>query len=249
MGQNLDRFVNYLLVAEGSIGTLRTTNAVIRKTLLTYDDALGDLLRVTKSADDLNEFAKDLKSAVLLIKFFPPTKTIGKLALEVVELAQSRTAAFSTKLKDLRGVISDQREGITRLIERIDSFDEKLEYAQYGVLGTLAGALVVQKAIDVFGPDAPPAVQAANATIETKLQVATDNLMTNFNAPDLETAFAGFDTDFDAMLAGISGFGSLGSVLRTIEREFNNVYSKIAFLDGPLDGLVDALDGFFWVLE
>ncbi|MEO1637711.1 MAG: hypothetical protein AAFU41_00515, partial [Pseudomonadota bacterium] len=146
-------------------------------------------------------------------------------------------------------VISDQREGITRLIERIDSFDEKLEYAQYGVLGTLAGALVVQKAIDVFGPDAPPAVQAANATIEAKLQVATDNLMTNFNAPDLETAFAGFDTDFDAMLAGISGFGSLGSVLRTIEREFNNVYSKIAFLDGPLDGLVDALDGFFWVLE
>ena len=61
MGQNLDKFVEYLLIAEGSIENLKTTNHVLKKTLQEFENALSNLLRVTKSAGDLNELAKDLK--------------------------------------------------------------------------------------------------------------------------------------------------------------------------------------------
>lgn len=253
MGQQLDALSDRLDTAKTSLGYLEGGLKGLRKAIGTIDSALDKIQKAIDSSENLDDFVKNVQSTLKILKFFPPIKSIVTLAEEVVDQAKNRTAAFTTKLKDLENSIQDYKTQIDDWDKSLESAIKKTSTVKKAVSLFKLKVDEVRDVVDSFDTNAPSTAIAAEARLEALAGAlntdASDFLDTNFGTTDLADVFGSLDADITGIRNGFGNLTSLPNNLAKVASAFTYVYSKIKFIDGPLDILRNALSPVLWVVE
>lgn len=241
MGAALDEYLDnledtklaYSLVSTG----LGRTNAYLDKLLA----AVKSAEKTIDKAKNLDDFVDDLGKVLLVLKSFPPLKALAKVAEKVVKSAEKKSGEFledledlqreidkfETRIKDAKAVVSDQKR----------DFDaDKADLS-----AAIPGIEAIQAVFQAADLDAPASLSV--------LEDNADNLLAALNTQFPQERLQALVDNITATTEALAALAPMSEVFDIIAAAFEKTLSKVSFLDGPLDGLVDALDGFLWVLE
>jgi len=241
MGIQLDQYYANL-VETGDVFTL-TSRALgfTKREIQKLEAAVASAKKAIDSAENLDDFAEDLRKILLVLKTFPPLKSLVKIAEKVVKSAENKTGDFIEDLAAFDTEIQSFEQRIKFAKETVKSIKRDFDGDRADIKAALPGVERIKAVFDADPLDAP----ASFAVLESNVEILLGDLNTAFPQERLDALLSNISATRDALAA----LSPISAVFTAIADAFDATLSKFSFLDGPLDGLVDALSGFLWVLE
>lgn len=244
MSTELTRYYENLLFSRSTLGTVGTGLDLSKVYLTALNTALGQVRKAIDSFETMDDLADNLASAINIIKFFPPLKTIGKLVDRALDSLRDGSGTFLERMEDIEKALDDYEQGIKEAKFRIKEIDRGLGQLEDEISSVIPGLDALRTVLDADLTDVPPSYAAIVADLDAKLAPMNDTFEL---LPQAQ--LTAINDKVEAFKDLIADFADFGEVFAAIARVFDSLFDRLRFLDGPLDTIVGALDGFFWLLE